>query len=135
MIFNGTWYCYYLTAATASYDTVANNYCDTFKAGSTIVKALSYREYRYLYSLDTSVVMYVGLIRPTGTTTFTWYDGSAADSLPWAVGRPDTAVAANNLAIVNSDGTITDTDASQMAQLVCRKPAKSVPYDWSSRFW
>ncbi|KAH7713390.1 hypothetical protein AAVH_19248 [Aphelenchoides avenae] len=69
MIFNGTWYCYYMATAPASYDTIANNYCDTLNAGSTVVKVLSYREYRYLYYRDTSVTQYTGLVRINGTTT------------------------------------------------------------------
>lgn len=63
------------------------------------------------------------------------YDGTAATDVPWAIGQPDTSVDANNLAIVNSDGTVTATDASKLTSIVCRKPGKNVPYDWASRFW
>jgi hypothetical protein len=72
MLFNGTWYCYYMVEVPGSYDIVANNYCETWRSGATLVKALSYREYRYLFYRDTSVVMYVGLMRPSGATDFTW---------------------------------------------------------------
>lgn len=72
MIFNGTWYCYYKLPVSASYTHVASNYCGAVKAGSTVVKAMSYREYRYVYYIDTSIKCYVGLVLPMGTTTFTW---------------------------------------------------------------
>lgn len=72
MLFNGTWYCYYQVSVSAgSYSTVANNYCDSVKSGSTVIKALSYREYRYVYYIDTSTASYVGLIYP-GASAYTW---------------------------------------------------------------
>ncbi|KAH7713378.1 hypothetical protein AAVH_19286 [Aphelenchoides avenae] len=71
MLFNGMWYCYCKTSASASYDNIANNYCNSVYAGSTVIKALSLREYRYVKYLDNSVV-YIGLILPSGATSFTW---------------------------------------------------------------
>lgn len=62
------------------------------------------------------------------------YDGTPAVDVPWAFARPDTT-SGYDLAIVKADGTVTDTDASQMTSLWCRKPATLTSYVYSTRFW
>ncbi|KAH7718667.1 hypothetical protein AAVH_13894 [Aphelenchoides avenae] len=136
MTFNGTWWCYSMldiASGTASSALITGNYCQQqLGAGSNPIKVSEPREYGYdYYVYSDKVRVYLGLVLQSGTT-YAWYDGTPANDLPWAPGRP--VGGANDMVYVDGNYQVQDADSSQMQLMLCKKAANYQAYDPTLKF-
>ncbi|KAH7673154.1 hypothetical protein AAVH_42367, partial [Aphelenchoides avenae] len=116
---------------TLNYDSISTNRCASLQAGSSVIKLTeAERECGFLTENRAGCEVYLGLIQPSGVaktaTSFKYYDGSSAGTLPWGTSSPNVTDTKKNLVICDNveRGHVRDVTALSFKSLFCKKPAK-----------